>query len=177
MDPSHPFGQMHPGSYNPSEVPPSSDWGAQQSLFMGSNGHDFSRPVSASPQDCIRSFHSSPPTPFQSQSSDTTSPYTGRIMYPSSNYQMGNPGFYYDSFQYPNCTASQVNFNTTARPFSPTTPVTSLLQDTYTPAHRTIQFHLRVLAVKTFHHLSTMFSLVPCLLARPRPPMWIIHLF
>jgi len=105
---SFPYGPPPYGTPPSSNVPRTDEWTAQQSLFMGSSRQDFSRQVSFSPQDQYRSASPSPPiSNYSTQLTDTSSPFSGRIMYPSSSYQQGNPGFYYDPFQFPHSTASR----------------------------------------------------------------------
>lgn len=40
---------------------------------------------------------------------DTMSPSSGRVLYPSSTYQNGNPGHYYDPLQFPVSTETQTS--------------------------------------------------------------------
>jgi hypothetical protein len=93
---SIPYGLPHYGTPPSSNVPRTDEWTAQQSLFMGSSRQDFSRQGSFSPQDQYRSASPSPHiSNYSTQLTDTSSPYSGRVMYHSSSYQQGNPGFYY----------------------------------------------------------------------------------
>jgi hypothetical protein len=86
------------------------DWIAQQSLFMGSSTPLYRRQVSMSPQDQLLApsrYFSAPA--FQGPVIDGASQISGCSMYPSHTYNYGNPGFYYDPLQFPNCVASQTH--------------------------------------------------------------------
>jgi hypothetical protein len=87
---------------------PPTDWTSQQLLFMGSSTPLYHRQVSLSPQgshqlpsSCMSAHHQN------GSDTDNYSPFSGRFMYPSTEYRYGNPGFYYDPFHFPNCVASQ----------------------------------------------------------------------
>ncbi len=50
--------------------------------------------------------------PFPGQPTGSLSPFSGCVMYPSPlYYYYGNPGYHYDSFQFPNCVSTQTNGN------------------------------------------------------------------
>jgi hypothetical protein len=92
----------------PSHAGLQDDWVAQQSLFMGSSTPLYRQQVSVSPQDASSMssrYYGAPGT--LNNIPDSGSPKSGRSMYPSTTYQYGNPGFYYDSMQFPNCVGSQ----------------------------------------------------------------------
>jgi hypothetical protein len=86
------------------------DWLAQQSLFMGSSTLLYRRQVSMSPRDSYPAssrYFSAPAV--QGPMIDGVSLISGRSMYPTPTYNYGNPGFYYDPLQFPNCVASQTH--------------------------------------------------------------------
>jgi hypothetical protein len=92
----------------PSHADFQDDWVAQQLLFMGSSTPLYRRQVSVSPQDASpmsSHYYGAPGT--LNNIPDSGSPMSGCSMYPSTTYQYGNPGFYYDPVQFPNCVGSQ----------------------------------------------------------------------
>jgi hypothetical protein len=106
----------------------SNEWRAQQSLFMGSSTPIYHRQVSMSPQDHAMPTILGPQvSPLQSQSIETLTPSSGRVMYPSTVYHYGNPGYYYDSLQYPVSSETQttprlLQYNTGFIPTYDTSP-------------------------------------------------------
>jgi hypothetical protein len=99
----------------------------QQSLYMGSSTPTFHREASLSPQTphTVSNFGNTSPT-YQDQPNNTSSPSSGRVMHPSSAYNYGNPGYYYDPMQFP------VSHETQTSPHSYT-----LHKDTYIPVPQT----------------------------------------
>jgi hypothetical protein len=90
------------------------NWRSQQSLLMGSNTPTYHRQTSVSPQAShfTSNFGMASPS-FQTQPMITSSPSSGQVMYMSSTpYNYGNPGFYYDSMQFP------VSHDTQTSPYS-----------------------------------------------------------
>jgi hypothetical protein len=71
---------------------------------MGTNTLTYQRPISVSPQASytVSNFESVNPI-IQAQPNITSTPpsSSGRVMYPSSTYTYGNPGYYYDPMQFP----------------------------------------------------------------------------
>jgi hypothetical protein len=102
-------------------------WRMQQSLYMGSSTPTFHREASLSPQTphTVSNFGNTSPT-YQDQPNNTSSPSSGRVMHPSSAYNYGNPGYYYDPMQFP------VSHETQTSPHSYT-----LHKDTYIPVPQT----------------------------------------
>jgi hypothetical protein len=89
------------GSSLPLCSPYSRDRRAQQALYIGcpdTNMVSFSPPVENSRQ-MTHPSNSSLISPYHMPSPSSTLNATPRIMYPSSSYLHGNPGFYYDLVQ------------------------------------------------------------------------------
>jgi hypothetical protein len=112
--PPHPdqgYGRSHQDFIPPSTPSHPHDWQAQQSLFMGVNTPTYHQPVSFSPHvpntvsnlgANILSLQATIPT-------ETFSPLSGRVMYSSSSYNYGNPGYFYDPLQFPVSTETQTS--------------------------------------------------------------------
>jgi hypothetical protein len=113
-------------SPSPHGYPP--NWRTQQSLLMGINTPTFHRQISISPQPSymVSNFGSTQAPP------NVTPPFSGRGMYPSSNYTYGNPGYYYDPMQFP------VSHETQTSPF-----MNATYQDMYVLVHDTTP-HLNI---------------------------------
>jgi hypothetical protein len=109
------------------------DHRAQQTLYMGCPGNlvsfsppsEYERQVSTpGPESLISSHHPPLPTPMYQSNP--------RIIYPSSTYLHGNPGFYYDLMQNNHHAGSQT---TLVQAPTPDRVPTSLHTPTYYPTH------------------------------------------
>jgi hypothetical protein len=96
------YGRPPPGIDLTSTSSHSHDWQAQQSLFMGMNSPTYHRQILVSPpaSNIVPNFGAAS-LPYQGQPNDTSTPFPGQVMIPSSTYNYGNPGYYYDPLQFP----------------------------------------------------------------------------
>lgn len=76
---------------------------------MGSSTPLYRRQVSLSPQDSYQVPSRYLGALNFGPTIDSSSHISGCTMYPSPVYNYGNPGFYYDPLQFPNCVASQTH--------------------------------------------------------------------
>lgn len=124
--PNRSYGQSPPGFVYTSTSSPSYDWRAQQSLFMGANTPMYHRQILVSPQvsNKVSNFGTTTPT-YQTRPPDTSIPFPGRVMYPSSAYNYGNPDYYCNPLQFPVSHETQ------------TSPTYVPYQASHTPVHTT----------------------------------------
>jgi hypothetical protein len=101
------------------------DWRSQRSLYMGSNTTpQYHCQVSYSLPHLSVTPHVGSIVPFsQVTPIEQVNNLSGKILYPSSSYQYGNPGFYYDPLQFPVSTETQTSTPYVPYPNTSTTPV------------------------------------------------------
>jgi len=155
--------------------PYTGDRHAQQASYMGCPGNShlgsFSPSVENDRQVTIPSSRPSI-SPYQMTSPITMYQSNPRIMYPSSTYLHGNPGFYYDLMQNSTHTGSQMNMFPPPTDYVPTpTPMPTHLP---TPA----SIHIPTpTSTHTHYYLMNFLTTIPSMSLLTAGVLGIWHLF
>jgi hypothetical protein len=107
----HSHGRLPQNSMPPSTPHDTIDWHAQRSLYMGSKiTPQYCRQVSFTSPDLTMTNHMSlVASVSQLMPTEQAQHLPGKVLYPSSSYRYGNPGYYYDPLQFPVSSETQTS--------------------------------------------------------------------